>query len=254
MHRPRRNVIRDDVDEAADGVRAVQQRGRTAHHFDALGGGGIHADAMVARLARQIACPLAVLQNLHAIAVKPADDRTRRSGAEAARREAGLVLERRAERAFELLGQLLARQHRRRLERIELAARLGADRRDFLKVQIEVDAELDRGAAAQARRLPCAARSSPAREPRRDTCRARGCRSGTCRPVRTRPRASARRSTTVAPASGSPLSEFTSRPSSVADSCANAGAADARISIRETRTFMRSPSPNVRTCPPSGGP
>ena len=102
---------------------------------------------MVARLARQIAGPLAILQNLHAIAVEPADDRPRWRGAEAARGDAGLVLERRAERALELLGQFLTRQHRRRLERIELAARFGAHRRDFLKMQIEIDAQLDRRAA-----------------------------------------------------------------------------------------------------------
>ena len=74
---------------------------------------------------------------------------TGRDGAEpeAARRDAGLVLERRAERALELLGQLLARQHRRRLERVELAARFGAHRCDFLEMQIEIDAQLDRSAA-----------------------------------------------------------------------------------------------------------
>ena len=60
----------DDVDEAADGIRAVEQRGRTAHDFDTLGGRRIDADAVVARLAREIAGALAVLQNQHAIAVE----------------------------------------------------------------------------------------------------------------------------------------------------------------------------------------
>ena len=34
-HRPRRDVIGDDVDQAADGVGTVQQRGRSADDFDA---------------------------------------------------------------------------------------------------------------------------------------------------------------------------------------------------------------------------
>ena len=41
LNGPRRNLVRDDVDETADGIRAVQQRGRPAHHFDAFGSRGI---------------------------------------------------------------------------------------------------------------------------------------------------------------------------------------------------------------------
>ena len=75
---------------------------------------------------------------------------------------ARLILERRAERALELLRQFLSREHRRRLKRIELAARFGADRRDFLKMKIGIDEDVDRRAAVgAARSLRCVATSSP---------------------------------------------------------------------------------------------
>ena len=54
--------------------------------------------------------------------------------------DARLILERRAERALELLRQLLSGEHRGRLEGVELAARLGADRRHLLKMEIGIDA------------------------------------------------------------------------------------------------------------------
>ena len=41
---------------------AVEQRGRAAHHFDALGRRRIDGDPVVARLARQVADALAVLE------------------------------------------------------------------------------------------------------------------------------------------------------------------------------------------------
>ena len=70
------NLVGDHVDEAADGAGAVQQRGGAAHHFDALGGGGVHGHAVIARLARQVAHALTVLEHRHAVAIQPADDRS----------------------------------------------------------------------------------------------------------------------------------------------------------------------------------
>ena len=67
-------------------------------------------------------------------------------------RDAGLVLERRAERAFELFGQLLARQHGRRLKYVELAARFSADGCHFLEVQIGIDEHVDGRASEVATR------------------------------------------------------------------------------------------------------
>ena len=64
----------------------------------------------------EISHALAVLQDLHTIAVEPAHDRTRGRGPKAPRGDARLILERGAERHLELLGQILSRQHRRRLD------------------------------------------------------------------------------------------------------------------------------------------
>ena len=87
-------VRRDDVDEAADGVRAVQQRRRPAHDLDAFGGVRIDRDAVVAGLARQVARADPVLQDQDAVAVEAADDRPSRTRAEAPAGNAGLPLQR----------------------------------------------------------------------------------------------------------------------------------------------------------------
>ena len=92
-----RNRVRDDVDEAADRVRSVEQRRRAAHDFDRRRAGGVHRHAVIAGLTRQVADALTVLEDEHAIAVETADDRSRRSGPERALGNTGLVRERRAE-------------------------------------------------------------------------------------------------------------------------------------------------------------
>ena len=96
-HGPRRNLLGDHVDQPTDRVGAVEERGRSPHDFNALGRRGVHRDAVIGRLAGQVAHALAVLQDQHAVAVETADDRPRRRGPEAARREARLVLERRSQ-------------------------------------------------------------------------------------------------------------------------------------------------------------
>ena len=140
----RRNLVGDDVDQTSDRICAVQQRRRPAHDLDLLRGRRIDRNAVVTRLARQIAKALSVLQDQHAIAVEPANDRARRRGTETSRRHTRLTLERGAKRHLELLRQLLTGQHGGRLEGVELAAGVTADRDDFLEMQIEVDLQLDR--------------------------------------------------------------------------------------------------------------
>ena len=144
--RPRRNVLGDDVDEAADRVGAVQERRRPAHDFDPLRAGRVDGDAVIARLAGQIAHALAVLKDQDAIAAETANHRPRRRRTEAPRGNAGLALQRVAKRHLELLRQLLAGEHRRRLERLELTPRrVGADGDDFSEVQVRIDRDVDAG-------------------------------------------------------------------------------------------------------------
>ena len=182
---------------------------------------------MVAGLAGQIAGALTVLKDLNAVAIQAAYDGPRWRRAERSRGDAWLVLERRAERAFKLLRQFLPGEHRRRLERVELASHLGADRRDLLKMQIEVDAKLDRRAAGGGHHHFRAARGVSLRaNPHMVGAWRKSFEAETIRRVPRRPRVSASSRTTGAPAIASPLREFTRRPSRTA-SCANANVADA---------------------------
>ena len=100
---------------------------------------------MIAGLARQVRHPLAVLQDQDAIAAQPTNDRPRWRRAEAPRRDARLVLQRFAHGCFQLFLQLLPGQDRRRLERLELAARIGRNRYHFLEVQLRIDPDIEGG-------------------------------------------------------------------------------------------------------------
>ena len=73
-----RDGIGNHVDEAADGVGAVEQRGRPADHFNAARRSGIGRHGVVARLARQVAHALAVFEHGDAVAVKATNDRAGR--------------------------------------------------------------------------------------------------------------------------------------------------------------------------------
>ncbi len=138
------NLVGDDVDQPADRVGPIQQRGRATDDLDARDGRQIHIHAVIARLARQVAKALAVLQDEHAIAVKAAHHRPRRRRPEAPGGHPRLILQRGPERHFKRLRQLLARQHRRRLKRLELAARLRRHRYDLLEVQLRIDEQITR--------------------------------------------------------------------------------------------------------------
>ena len=137
------DLVGDDVDEPADRVGAVEQRGGPAHDLDLVRGGRIHRHAVIAGLAGEIAHALAVFEHHHTVAVEPADDGTGRRRAERAGGDPGLRLQCRANRALDLLGQLLPGQHRGRLIRLELRPRRGAHRQHFGKVQIEFDRHVE---------------------------------------------------------------------------------------------------------------
>ena len=136
---------RDDVDEAADGVRSVQQGRRSADDLDALGGVGVEGDAVVAGLAGEVARAHAVVEDEHAVAVEAADDRAARAGAEGAARDARLVLQGFAEAAVSALDEVVRVQRRHGVERFERgfrAARGGRDRHLLVHRrggQLEVD-------------------------------------------------------------------------------------------------------------------
>ena len=122
---------RDDVDEAAHGVRPVQQGGRTADDLDAIGAVGVDGDAVVSGLAGEVARANAVVEDEHAVAVEAADDGPARAGAEAADRDAGLVLQRVAEAVLAGLDEVERVQRRHGVERLERRLRApggGGDR------------------------------------------------------------------------------------------------------------------------------
>ena len=198
---------------------------------------------MVGRLAGQVADALPVLQDQHAVAIETSNHRPRRRRPKAPAGHAGLAFERRADRHLELFRQLLAGEHGGRLIDIELAARVGADRSHFLKVQIRIDPQLPpdcrqppspslrRGAT----NIPWSARTG-------DTCRASALSK---RNVPSGPDTTSRLSssrTTVAPAMGSPDSEFSSLPCRTAVSCAEAEPTAARSRIDANKSFIATPS------------
>ena len=124
-------VRRDHVDEAADGVRSVQQRCRTAHDLDPLGAVRVDRDTVITGLARQVTRADPILENQHPVAVEAADDWPARTGAEAAARNTRLVLQRFPQAAARLPHQIERVERRYRIERLERrfgAARHGSDR------------------------------------------------------------------------------------------------------------------------------
>ena len=136
---------RDDVDEAADGVGAVEQRGRPPHDLDPRGTVGVDGDAVVPGLAGEVARAHPVLQDEHAVTVEAADDRAAGAGAEAPAGDARLVLQRVAEAPLAHLDEVerVERCHGvERLERRLRAAGRGGDRHVLVhrrRGQLEVD-------------------------------------------------------------------------------------------------------------------
>ena len=165
----RGDLVGDHVHQTADGVRAVEQRRRTAHDLDPLRGSRVDRHAVIARLTREVAETLAVLENQHAVAVETANDGPGRRRPEAPGGDARLALQRRTQRHLELLRQLLPRQHGRRLERLELAAGVGTHRQHFLEVQLRIDEHVERRGGRTDRHLAFGATNSPGPAPRGGT-------------------------------------------------------------------------------------
>ena len=84
-------VRRYHVDEAADRVRAVEQRRRPADDLDALGPVRVYRDPVVGRRAGEVAGAHAVFENQHPVAVEAPDYRPVRGRSETADRDARLV-------------------------------------------------------------------------------------------------------------------------------------------------------------------
>ena len=139
-------VRRDDVDDTPDGVRAVEQRRRPAHDLDPLGAVRIDGDAVIARLAGQVARTDAVLQDQHPVTVEPPDDRPARPGAEAAARNPGCVLQRVAEADGRLPDQIERVERGHGVERLERRfgpAHRGGHRHVLVVHQREFEREVD---------------------------------------------------------------------------------------------------------------
>src|SRR5690606_33574302 len=73
----RRNSTPHHVDDAAKGVRSVDEGRRTPDDFDALGGEWIDDDGMIRRRRREIAGPCAILQHEQPLTPKAAKHRAR---------------------------------------------------------------------------------------------------------------------------------------------------------------------------------
>ena len=196
---------------------------------------------MVARLARQIAGALAILQNQHAIAVEPSNDRTRGRGAEAARRRrrAGSRASRRASSRAAWSAPVRPARTSAETHRTGCATSALTEATSW-KCRSGSTRTLDAGTASACRnRHFGAARRISLRAhrqviaARRDVLEAeRSVRTGhgfalqlfDARPSRRR--------------SASPESEFTSRPSKAAVCWANAWADAARTSMNERKHFI----------------
>ena len=159
---------RDDVDEAADGVRPVEQRGRAPHDLDPLRAVGVDRDAVVTRLAGEVARAHPVLEDEHAVSVEAADHRAARAGAEGPAGDARLVLQRVAQAGLALLDDVERVERRHRVERLERRLRAAGGRCDRHVLvhrgqgQLEVDrSDLTRG---DRYRLPGSGEVLPLRE------------------------------------------------------------------------------------------
>ena len=134
--------VRNHVDETTNGIRPIEQRRGTADDLDLRGAGRVDDHSVIARLTRQVADPLAVIEDQHAIAIESTDDGTRWARAERPLGDAWLCGDCRAQRTLQLFRQILAGEHGRRLIGIELIPRVGADRDDFAVVQLGIDRDV----------------------------------------------------------------------------------------------------------------
>ena len=100
------NAAVDDVDDAAAGAAAVEQRRGTADDLDAIGDNAVDRHGMIFAERRGVERGQPVGQHFDALAGLPANDRSGRDGAEIGRADAGLFRQRLADtaRLFERQG------------------------------------------------------------------------------------------------------------------------------------------------------
>ena len=123
----RRYVVGEEVQHAADGIRAIEQCGRSLHHF-----GAVHAELV--DFQSVVVAPLlplvlhAVLRYRHAVEAQAADGGLRLAGAYRHRLHAGNALQRLHQTAREVLFQEVLTDLHGRLRRLHLEVALGLTR------------------------------------------------------------------------------------------------------------------------------
>src|SRR6185369_17783846 len=80
----RGHSLANGIHYAADGLTAIAQRGRTTHHFDALGREGIDGHAVIGPDIGDVEAADAILEYTHTIGIHAADHWPARTGSEAA--------------------------------------------------------------------------------------------------------------------------------------------------------------------------
>ena len=105
-----RNAAVDHIDDAADRRRPIEQGGRPAQDFDAIGGQRIDRHGMVDRCVRHVEAADPIGQDAHALALETAQDGARCAGAKGGRRHARLTRQRFADAGAQFAGEFLTGQ------------------------------------------------------------------------------------------------------------------------------------------------
>ena len=138
----------DPVDDPADGVRPVEQRGRPAYDLDAVKTIRVDRRAVVTRLRAEIAGPDAVLHDQDPVTVEASDDRTTRAWSEATFCDSWFVLKSVSQRRRRVFNEIERVERFDRVERFEsrfLPAGGSGDGELFMdgrQVECEVDGRL----------------------------------------------------------------------------------------------------------------
>ncbi len=125
-----RNAIVLGADDAANGLRAVAQRGGAAHHLDAIGCIGIDRHGVILGKRGDVVRADAVLLHADTIVVEAADDGPVGAGGEIRSRDAGLRLQRVGQRRAAVLLQVALGRDRDRHEGVG-----GHDQRSWRRLE-----------------------------------------------------------------------------------------------------------------------
>ena len=105
-----RDAVVDHVHDAADGVRSIKQRGRSAHHIDRLNRERLGGDSVIRADGGGVDRRDAILQDTNAIFTQTADDRAARARREIGRADARFAIQGFADGRFESELQLFTAQ------------------------------------------------------------------------------------------------------------------------------------------------